>query len=270
MKIKKPLAIGTIFLFIGIAVTPLINYSVVKASTDNDLVEVTTQACGIKGFGDTTVKLTREQYLDLEQYLVEFRARLNQTSTKEEVTALYKEAIVELNDYGLLPKGLSIPLAERLVIGNNLYDKFPGFFKRVPLLDLNDIENAKCFVYAEGFSGDFPLWFYFLFSIGAAIALKLLYAEKVILFMLLFLIGYSIAAPVMLFSTLNPIHILSVVELIHGDNNKLMTISFLPFKILEKDAVNRDYELFGYTGLKIITPDIEYFYGRTLLVINQH
>jgi len=63
---------------------------VVKAYNDNDLVEVTTQACGINGFGNTTVKLTRQQHQSLEQYLVEFRARLNKTTTREEVVPIFK------------------------------------------------------------------------------------------------------------------------------------------------------------------------------------
>jgi hypothetical protein len=115
---NKSLAIGVILLFIGIAVAPSINQSVVKASTDNDLVEVTSQACGIKGYGNTTVKLTRQQYNDLEQYLVEFRARLNQTTTREEAIPIFKEAVVELNKYGLLPKGMNVERAQRLVTGS--------------------------------------------------------------------------------------------------------------------------------------------------------
>jgi hypothetical protein len=95
-------------LFVGVAIAPTINQSVVTASTDDDLVEVTTQACGIQGYGDTTVKLTREQYQNLEQYLVEFRARLNQTTTREEAVPIFKEAVVELDKYGLLPKGMSV------------------------------------------------------------------------------------------------------------------------------------------------------------------
>jgi hypothetical protein len=42
---KKILAIGVILLFIGVAVAPSINQSVATASQDDDLVEVTTQAC---------------------------------------------------------------------------------------------------------------------------------------------------------------------------------------------------------------------------------
>jgi len=37
MQMKKLLVIGIIFLFIGVAVAPSINFTVVKASDDNDL-----------------------------------------------------------------------------------------------------------------------------------------------------------------------------------------------------------------------------------------
>jgi parallel beta-helix repeat protein len=54
---RKWLAVGIILLFIGVAIAPSINQSVVKASNDNDLVEVTAKACGIKGYGNSTAKL---------------------------------------------------------------------------------------------------------------------------------------------------------------------------------------------------------------------
>jgi len=47
IEMKKILALGVIFLFIGVSIAPSINFTVVKASNDNDLVEVTTQTCGI-------------------------------------------------------------------------------------------------------------------------------------------------------------------------------------------------------------------------------
>jgi hypothetical protein len=118
-KLKKSLAVAVILLFISVAVAPSINVSVVKASNDNDLIEVTSEACGMKGFGNQTVKLTKQQYQNLEQYLVEFRARLNQTSTREEAVPIFKEAVVELNKYGLLPKGMSVEKAQSLVVGQN-------------------------------------------------------------------------------------------------------------------------------------------------------
>ncbi len=121
--IGKWLVVGVIFLLIGIAAVPTINFTAVKASTDNDLIEITTTACGIKGFGNTTVKLTRQQYQDLEQYLVDFRTRLNQTTTREEAVPIFKEAVVELNTYGLLPKGMSVEKTENLITGEYLSKK---------------------------------------------------------------------------------------------------------------------------------------------------
>ena len=133
IEMKRILAVGIILLFIGVAVAPSINQSVVKASQDDDLVEVTTQACGIKGYGNTTVKLTREQYQNLEQYLVEFRARLNQTSTREEAVPIFKEAVVELDKYGLLPRGMSVERAQRLVI--------KSYNQRIRVLNHPDRDN---------------------------------------------------------------------------------------------------------------------------------
>jgi hypothetical protein len=114
MKMKKILAVCVIILFIGVAVAPSINTSIVKASQEDDLVEVTTQACGIQGYEDTTVKLTREQYEKLEEYLVELRARLNQTTTREEAVPIFKDAVVELDKYGLLGN-LTIEEAENCI-----------------------------------------------------------------------------------------------------------------------------------------------------------
>jgi hypothetical protein len=144
MEMKKTLALGIILLFIGVAVAPSI---VVKASNDNDLVEVTTQACGIKGYGNATVKLTREQYQNLEDYLMEFRARLNQTSTREEAVPIFKDAVVELDKYGLLPKGMSVERAQKLVLSMCFNQRIGEFIKRVfGVNQANESSNMFCLV----------------------------------------------------------------------------------------------------------------------------
>lgn len=129
--IMKRLAIGIIFLFVGVTMAPVINFNTVKASLGDDLVEVTTQICGIQGYGNTMVKLTREQYQNLEEYLVEFRARLNQTTTREEPLLLFKEVVVELHKYGLLPKGMSLPQAQTLVYRWSPQQMTNGSFKGI-------------------------------------------------------------------------------------------------------------------------------------------
>jgi len=149
--LRKGLVVGVILLFIGVAVAPSINFPVVKASTDNDLVEVTSQARGIQGFGNTTVKLTKEQYQNLEQYFVDFRARLNQTSTREEVVPLFKDAVVELNKYGLLPKGMSVAQAQRLVTIGYRTQRVPTIIKKLnqSLINYDCLFTAKLLGWGE-------------------------------------------------------------------------------------------------------------------------
>jgi hypothetical protein len=150
MEMKKLLAIGIIFLFIGVAVAPSINSSVVK--TSDDLVEVTSQACGIQGFGNTTVKLTKQQYQNLEQYLVDFRARLNQTTTMKEVVPIFKDAVVELNKYRLLPKGMSVEKAQRFVTGQSFSQKWINIIKKVFTKNQKSVvhkENWCCLFYGR-------------------------------------------------------------------------------------------------------------------------
>ena len=135
IAMKKLFAIVIIFLFIGVAIAPSINSSVVKASNDNDFVEVTSQAYGIQGFENTTVKLTKQQDQDLEQYLVDFRARLNQTTTREEAVPLFKDAVVELNRYGLLPEGMSVEQAQKLVTIGYQVQHAPNIFNKSSILN---------------------------------------------------------------------------------------------------------------------------------------
>jgi len=146
---KKILAVGVILLFIGVTIAPNINHSIVKASQDDDLIEVTTQACGIQGYGDTTVKLTREQYQNLEEYLVEFRAKLNQTTTREEAVPIFKDAVVELDKYGLLPKGMSVERAQRLVSSETLNPLDISLEKHLKVDDNSTLINSKCLVFSH-------------------------------------------------------------------------------------------------------------------------
>lgn len=123
MEMKKILVTGITLLFIGVSVAPSINLCVVKASQDDDLVEITTQVCGIKGYEGTTVKVTRAQYRTLEQYLVDFRVRLNKTTAKEEAVDLFREAMAELKKYGLLPTRMSFKQLSLLVSSPYIQEK---------------------------------------------------------------------------------------------------------------------------------------------------
>ena len=113
---KKLLVFGVIVLFLGVAIAPSINANISKASVDSELVEITTEVCGLNG-GKQTVELTQEEAAEVEALFDSIRERLNNTETREEAEQIFKEAVVELDKYGLLG-GLSVKQAQRLAIGS--------------------------------------------------------------------------------------------------------------------------------------------------------
>jgi len=115
MIVKKPIAVAIILLFIGLALAPSINANISKASVDSELVEFTTELCGLDG-GKHTVSLSKEEAEEVEQLIDSIKVRLDKVETREEAVEVFNEAVVELDKYGLLG-GLSVKQAERLVAG---------------------------------------------------------------------------------------------------------------------------------------------------------
>jgi hypothetical protein len=114
--IRKWLAIGIIILFVGVTIAPTINYSVVKASTDDDLVEVTIQTCGIQGYGNTIVKLSKRHYAELDYLFDTLNRNLKNASSRQEALRLVQDAVKELDRYGVFPAGTNVEQAQRHII----------------------------------------------------------------------------------------------------------------------------------------------------------
>jgi hypothetical protein len=216
MKMNKLVAIIIIFFFIGVAVAPSINSSVVK--TSDDLVEVTSQACGIQGFGNTTVKLTKQQYQDLEQYLVDFRAKLNQTTSREEAVPIFKDAVVELNKYGLLPKGMNVEKAQNLVLGMYQNPRFLRFLDKMQnssSKNFNDYANYLCLIsgrtsntVSRGVIFEGLVLISFLIEYISLLHSYYPFGMIFTMFYILTALGFGL-----IISTLNPIQILSTIGL---------------------------------------------------------
>ncbi len=235
MIVKRILTLGVILLFIGVAVAPSI---VVKASPNDDLVEVTTQACGIKGYGNTTVKLTRQQYQNLEEYLIEFRARLNQTSTREDAVPIFKEAVVELDKYGLLPKGMSVVQFQRIAIEELYPTKMLNLAKKSLLIQIpNDVLNIFCLLYAN------TQWAYednIFILIASVIALL---GSK---YHLNFL--YLLSSLLAEFSSDKPLRFMNTVDVGVGVAYSYFTIGLLGVQNGSIDF----HKAYGFSGIKII------------------
>jgi hypothetical protein len=119
-------------LLLGVAIAPCINFNVVKASNQNDLVEMTTEACGIPGLQPQTVKLTTQQACEVEALFAEIKHSLDKAKTREETVAIFTDAVAKLDEYGLLGD-VSVQQAQRLVKGGyqdqqamNLYKTIQG------------------------------------------------------------------------------------------------------------------------------------------------
>ena len=141
---KKLLVFGVIVLFLGLAIAPSINANVSKASIDSELVEITTEICGLNG-GKHTVQLSKEEAEEVEQLIDNIERRLDNVETREEAVEIFNEAIVELDKYGLLG-GLSVKQAQRLVTGR--YQN-PGVIKHVNKKE-GIFENANFFCLVAG------------------------------------------------------------------------------------------------------------------------
>ena len=145
---KKKILIGSI---IAVVIILLSSFSSVvgKVSSDDELVEFDVEFCGLGK--KHTVKLTHEEADEVELLFDEIRTKLDAVESREEAIAIYKEAIVELDKYGLLGD-MNIKQAQKLVIGrhqnkrvmihlNKLYEKYH--------VDVEEDENILCLVSGE-------------------------------------------------------------------------------------------------------------------------
>jgi len=110
---RKGLAVSIILLFIGVSIAPAINASFVK----DNLVELEVELCGLgKKYA---VELTQTEADELEKLFDNIEQKLSEVETREQTEDIFKDAVVELDKFGLLG-GLSVKQAQKLVTGNNI------------------------------------------------------------------------------------------------------------------------------------------------------
>ncbi len=107
-------------LCVSVSFLPCLMSSLGRAVSQEDRVEVTVQVCGVSGCVTHVVSLTKHQQQSVESYLLGVQDRLILAENREEMRLVLKEAVWELDSYGMFPEGLSIRQAERLVVGSYL------------------------------------------------------------------------------------------------------------------------------------------------------
>ncbi len=144
---KKLLTVGVIVLFLGLAIAPSINANISKTSIDSELVEITTEVCGLNGVTPNTVSLSKEDADEVEKLIDDIERRLDNVETREETVDIFNEAVVELDKYGLLG-GLSVKQAQKLVTGKIFDTKIAKIFGRLTNgNNFSEGENMNSLVY---------------------------------------------------------------------------------------------------------------------------
>jgi hypothetical protein len=159
---KKALVVGIILLFIGLAIAPSvmsIEFSKNKTSNNDDLVEITLQLCKTSGVEDHKMFITQEQNKQLELLIESFKEDLDNSGSYEETVRIYNDMVVSLDELGLLPNGMNVKEAQKLVTGsshkfNRLFSLLERLFKYDKNEDIelqdqkigNVYENSNCLI----------------------------------------------------------------------------------------------------------------------------
>jgi hypothetical protein len=150
--LMKGLAVGIIFLLVNVVVVPIININVVKATYDNERINVTIEACGIKGAKPRTITLTTDEVQAIKKLFTDLKNNVNHVKTKGEIITLLDETVVALDRYGLLPQGMNIQDAQNLVTSNSLQvtnNEMMNGLKKISQINTTSIRNFLCFTIGD-------------------------------------------------------------------------------------------------------------------------
>jgi hypothetical protein len=139
---NKLIALSIIVLFLGVAFAPSIHANISKES---ELVEITTEVCGLSGQKPQTVQLTQEDAEAVDRLFEEIKSKLDAVESRKEAVEIFNEAIIELDKYRLLG-GLSVERALRLITGRYQNPFTMKLLEKMIRRPLEENENLFCFI----------------------------------------------------------------------------------------------------------------------------
>jgi hypothetical protein len=107
---KRTWKILGVFLCIGFIITPLITADTLRASSDKTFSNSnrTTEATAL-------IQLTEQQTKDVRILFDELKNQLSTAESAEETRRIFNDTIIELDRHHILPEGMSIEQAQRLI-----------------------------------------------------------------------------------------------------------------------------------------------------------
>jgi len=165
---KKTLVFGIFVLFIGIAVVPGITAQIYVTNNNSletyaeELIECPIEIYGIEGLLKYTVMLTQQQIDELDVLFNNIKADLNNVETEEATITIFNNAIVSLDELGLLPADMSVEEVQQLIVNCNVNAG------ELNLQYVEDKENFDCYIlgrtsntYFKGKEGDIAFGLYY-------------------------------------------------------------------------------------------------------------
>lgn len=128
-SIRKGFVIGIILLFVGMGIQPAFAKMPVD-SNNSELVEITVEIYEVDKTYNHTVMLTREQAEELDILIKNIETELDSADNSNEAKKIFKDKIVSLNELGLIPKSISLTEVQDLVIGEQQNQRILNIFER--------------------------------------------------------------------------------------------------------------------------------------------
>jgi hypothetical protein len=142
--VRKILTFGIILLFLGVCIQPVFAVE----SDNSELEEITIQFFETDRTYNHTVFITSEQAKELENIFNNVKNSLNSTDCPIEIESFYNNAIVSMDELGLLPADMTIEYAQKLITGKMQNPIIMNFFKiwieKKGLIESD--ENFMCYI----------------------------------------------------------------------------------------------------------------------------
>lgn len=118
---RKGLFLGIILLFICIAIQPGIIADVSIESDNSELVDITVQTSKDGRINNHMIQLSPQQVEELEKLISRTKTKLDAAETIEETSHIFNQTVELLYELDMLPEGMSIEDAQKLVNSKNCY-----------------------------------------------------------------------------------------------------------------------------------------------------
>jgi len=146
---KKLFVTSIVILFIGLALAPSIHANITKNVVENELVEITTEICGLPGMKPQTVKLTQEETEEVDRLFDEIKIKLDNVKTREATIEIFNDVILELDKYGLI-QNLNIHKLQQSIYRWYQHPNNRDQSQVDPIqLPINDHSNYFCLISGE-------------------------------------------------------------------------------------------------------------------------